>query len=161
MYKDSRFSEHLNRILQIAEREAMSRNLYQITVELLLLTIINDAQNKAFEILKEAGVDIPRVRKELEDYIEKERGFGYQSFQKRGNIQFDSKTMEAFDIAKREMIQRSGTVMGTEHLLLGIIQVENSFASELLMEYSLDITRARNIMLTLYESERKSRKKIG
>uniref|UniRef100_A0A7C3UNE8 ATP-dependent Clp protease ATP-binding subunit n=1 Tax=candidate division WOR-3 bacterium TaxID=2052148 RepID=A0A7C3UNE8_UNCW3 len=155
MFKDNRFSEHLNRVLNLAERETKDRGLDEITPEILLLALINDAQNKGIEILKEAGVDIHRVRKDLEDYVEKERSFG---FQKRG-ISFDPKSMEVLEIAKREAAQRGSSVIGTEHLLIGIVGVQDSFASEVLMEYGLDLTKARNIMLTLYEFERRGRKK--
>ncbi len=152
MLFDGKFSEHLNRVFKMAEREMRRRNLEEISVELLLLAIIIDSQNRAFEILKEAGVDIHRLRKDLEDYIDKERVFGYQ----KKEIYID-----AIEFAKREAEQRGSPLIGTEHLLLGIISVQDSFASELLMEYALDITKARNILLTMYEFERRGKKKAG
>jgi ATP-dependent Clp protease ATP-binding subunit ClpA len=62
------FSASLERILNVAAREAMVRRHADLTVEHLLFAAAHDPEGE--EILEAAGADVPRLRKDLADFLE-------------------------------------------------------------------------------------------
>jgi ATP-dependent Clp protease ATP-binding subunit ClpA len=62
------FSASLERILNVAAREAMVRRHADLTVEHLLFAAAHDPEGE--EILEAAGADVPRLRKELAEFLE-------------------------------------------------------------------------------------------
>jgi ATP-dependent Clp protease ATP-binding subunit ClpA len=68
------FSAALERVLNVAAREAMVRRHANLTVEHLLYAVAHDPDGE--EILEGSGADVPRLRRELEELLE-------QSLQKK------------------------------------------------------------------------------
>ena len=64
------FSAALERILNVAAREAMVRRHANLTVEHLLYAAAHDPDGE--EILEGSGVDVPRLRQELEEFLEQD-----------------------------------------------------------------------------------------
>ena len=62
------FSASLERVLNLAAREAMVRRHADLTVEHLLFAAAHDPEGE--EILEAAGADVPRLRRELADFLE-------------------------------------------------------------------------------------------
>jgi ATP-dependent Clp protease ATP-binding subunit ClpA len=62
------FSAALERVLNVAAREAMVRRHADLTVEHLLFAAAHDPEGE--EILEAAGADVPRLRRELAEFLE-------------------------------------------------------------------------------------------
>jgi ATP-dependent Clp protease ATP-binding subunit ClpA len=62
------FNAALERVLNVAAREAMVRRHADLTVEHLLFAAAHDPEGE--EILEAAGADVPRLRRELADFLE-------------------------------------------------------------------------------------------
>ncbi|HXK09634.1 MAG TPA: ATP-dependent Clp protease ATP-binding subunit ClpA [Vicinamibacteria bacterium] len=62
------FSASLERVLNLAAREAMVRRHADLTVEHLLFAAAHDPEGE--EILEAAGADVPRLRRELAEFLE-------------------------------------------------------------------------------------------
>jgi ATP-dependent Clp protease ATP-binding subunit ClpA len=62
------FSAALERVLNVAAREAMVRRHANLTVEHLLYSVAHDPDGE--EILEGAGADVERLRRELEEFLE-------------------------------------------------------------------------------------------
>jgi ATP-dependent Clp protease ATP-binding subunit ClpA len=62
------FNAALERVLNVAAREAMVRRHADLTVEHLLFAAAHDPDGE--EILEAAGADVPRLRRELADFLE-------------------------------------------------------------------------------------------
>ena len=154
MFERNEYTPQLNKIIMLAEREARARNMDIITSELLLLAIIQEGQNLALTVLKEAEVDIPRLRKVLEAYIKSD-----ELVMAGSSIDFSMDARVSLENARKEAIGFGDNRIGAEHLLLGIIANQDTRASEILLEeYDLDLMRARNILLSLGTNETKGRK---
>jgi len=61
------FSASLERVLNVAAREAMVRRHADLTVEHLLFAAAHDPEGE--EILQAAGADVPRLRREIEEFL--------------------------------------------------------------------------------------------
>jgi ATP-dependent Clp protease ATP-binding subunit ClpA len=62
------FSASLERVLNVAAREAMVRRHADLTVEHLLFAAAHDPEGE--EVLEAAGADVPRLRNELAQFLE-------------------------------------------------------------------------------------------
>jgi ATP-dependent Clp protease ATP-binding subunit ClpA len=62
------FNASLERVLNVAAREAMVRRHADLTVEHLLFAAAHDPEGE--EILEAAGADVPRLRRELAEFLE-------------------------------------------------------------------------------------------
>ena len=62
------FNASLERVLNVAAREAMVRRHADLTVEHLLFAAAHDPDGE--EILEAAGADVPRLRHELAEFLE-------------------------------------------------------------------------------------------
>jgi len=62
------FSASLERVLNLAAREAMVRRHSDLTIEHLLFAAAHDPEGE--EILEAAGADVPRLRRELAEFLE-------------------------------------------------------------------------------------------
>ena len=62
------FNASLERVLNVAAREAMVRRHADLTVEHLLFAAAHDPEGE--EILEAAGADVPQLRKELAEFLE-------------------------------------------------------------------------------------------
>jgi ATP-dependent Clp protease ATP-binding subunit ClpA len=62
------FSASLERVLNLAAREAMVRRHADLTIEHLLFAAAHDPEGE--EILEAAGADVPRLRRELAEFLE-------------------------------------------------------------------------------------------
>jgi ATP-dependent Clp protease ATP-binding subunit ClpA len=62
------FSASLERVLNVAAREAMVRRHADLTVEHLLFATAHDPEGE--DVLEAAGADVPRLRRELADFLE-------------------------------------------------------------------------------------------
>ena len=62
------FSASLERVLNLAAREAMVRRHADLTIEHLLFAAAHDPEGE--EILEASGADVPRLRRELADFLE-------------------------------------------------------------------------------------------
>ena len=63
------FNASLERVLNVAAREAMARRHADLTVEHLLFAAAHDPEGE--EILEAAGADVPRLRRELAEFLER------------------------------------------------------------------------------------------
>jgi ATP-dependent Clp protease ATP-binding subunit ClpA len=62
------FNASLERVLNVAAREAMVRRHADLTVEHLLFAAAHDPEGE--EILEASGADVPRLRHELTEFLE-------------------------------------------------------------------------------------------
>ena len=93
------------------------------------------------------GIDLDEVRRQVEEAfgpgaLERTRAAGAGRRRLGGHIPFDRATKKALELALREAVRLEHRHLGTEHLLLGLLQVEGA-AGEILAERGirLDATR--------------------
>jgi ATP-dependent Clp protease ATP-binding subunit ClpA len=93
------------------------------------------------------GIDLDEVRRQVEEAfgpgaLERTRAAGAGRRHLGGHIPFDRATKKALELALREAVRFEHRHLGTEHLLLGLLQTEGA-AGEILAERGirLDATR--------------------
>jgi ATP-dependent Clp protease ATP-binding subunit ClpA len=93
------------------------------------------------------GIDLDEVRRQVEEAfgpgaLERTRAAGAGRRRLGGRIPFDRATKKALELALREAVRFEHRHLGTEHLLLGLLQVEGA-AGEILAERGIQLDATR------------------
>ncbi len=140
----NRFTERAQRVILIAQEEAKRLNHDYVGTEHLLLGLIALGEGVAAQVLANLGVDLRRVRNEIEKIV----GTG-DNVMLLGEIPFTPRAKKVLELAVEEAQNMGHNYVGTEHLLLGLIREEEGVAARVLenLGVRLDIVREEVISL--------------
>src|SRR5215467_1013098 len=140
----NRFTERAQRVILIAQEEAKRLNYDYVGTEHLLLGLIALGEGVAAQVLANLGVDLRRVRAEIEKIV----GTG-DNVMLLGEIPFTPRAKKVLELAVEEAQNMGHSHVGTEHLLLGLIREEEGVAAQVLenLGVRLDIVREEVISL--------------
>lgn len=125
-------------VLVLAQKEAERFNHDYIGTEHLLLGILALNQGVAVNILKGMGLNIEKLRLE----VEKNSGSGTNT-KIEGPIPFTNRLKKVLILAAKEALSMNYTFIGTEHLLLGILREGESVAARILRNMNIDPEKVR------------------
>src|ERR1700749_168958 len=140
----SRFTERAQRVILIAQEEAKRLNHDYVGTEHILLGLIALGEGVAAQVLANLGVDLRRVRAEIEKIV----GTG-DNVMLLGEIPFTPRAKKVLELAVEEAQNMGHNYVGTEHLLLGLIREEEGVAARVLenLGVRLDVVREEVISL--------------
>ena len=140
----NRFTERAQRVILIAQEEAKRLNHDYVGTEHLLLGLIALGEGVAAQVLANLGVDLRRVRSEIEKIV----GTG-DNVMLLGEIPFTPRAKKVLELAVEEAQNMGHNYVGTEHLLLGLIREEEGVAARVLenLGIRLDVVREEVISL--------------
>jgi len=134
-----RYSERAQSIIQFARQEAARLGHEHISTGHLLLGLIRAGEGTATTFLKDAGVDMEKMKGELENIMEtKGRGAVI------GQSQITSRADNALKMAAEESQNMGHKYIGTEHILVGLIREWDGVASKSLISSGVDLEKARS-----------------
>lgn len=136
---------------QEAQRLAERKGNQEIQPEHFLYVLIDDAEGIVFQILKQIGININGLKKDLEYEIDKfPKVIGPTPV---GQIYISHSLNQAMENALKEAERLKDEYISVEHLLLGIISASNSSA-EFLKKYSVTSDKIMSIMREIRGSQR-------
>lgn len=140
----NRFTERAQRVILIAQEEAKRLNHDYVGTEHLLLGLIALGEGVAAQVLANLGVDLRRVRAEVEKIV----GTG-DNILLLGEIPFTPQAKKVLELAVEEAQNLGHNYVGTEHILLGLIRQEDGVAARVLENLGahLDVVREEVISL--------------
>jgi ATP-dependent Clp protease ATP-binding subunit ClpC len=133
-----KFTEKAKRVLFLARYEASRRGSELIGTEHLLLGLLQEEEEVTRELFRRSKVSVDLLRAELEA-LEGERDKISTSVE----IPFGEATRRALDYAEEEAERMLESSVGAEHLLLGLMRVEDSAAARLLADRGLRLFALR------------------
>src|SRR6476619_2182202 len=140
----NRFTERAQRVILIAQEEAKRLNHDYVGTEHLLLGLIALGEGVAAQVLANLGVDLRRVRTEIEKIV----GTG-DNVMLLGEIPFTPRAKKVLELAVEEAQNMGHSHVGTEHLLLGLIREEEGVAARVLENLGLRLDVVREEVLNL------------
>lgn len=136
-----KFTEKAIKVIMLAQKEARRLGHPFVGTEELLLGLIGESSGQAAIVLSQLGVTLRAAQREVEavvgrgsDYVAIEIPFTERA---RAGLIF---TLEIF----RQMELQS---IDTEHLLLGLLQVEDAVANIVLQNLGVDLAELRTRLL--------------
>jgi ornithine carbamoyltransferase len=141
-----RFTERARRVVFFAQEEAGRLGENYVNTEHLLLGLVRENDSVAARILDRLGVNLGRVRTEIERLVEHGDGRLGQ------DMQLTPRAKRVIDLAYDEARQLNNNYIGTEHLLLGTIREGEGLAGRVLATLGVELERTRREIMVLQDT---------
>ncbi len=136
------FTPRAHQALALARRQAAELNHAFVGTEHVLLGLIALGQGVAVRVLQRMGLGLEGVRGEIIRQI----GVGREPHPP-GPATYTPRVKRVLVLAATEAQQLQHPAVGTEHLLLGLLQEEEGLAGRVLKRLQVDLSRARQAVL--------------
>ena len=138
-----RYSENARRTLFFARYEASLLGSRSIEAHHLLLGLIREGQEASARIFAEAAVSLPDLRREIEQMALPQRRWLATSVE----IPFSADTKRALSAAAEEAERLLHSQIGPEHLLLGLLRIDESPTATLLAANRISLAAVHEAIL--------------
>ena len=136
------FTPRAQQVLALASKEAERFNHNYVGTEHLLLGLIKLGQGVAVNVLQKMGLDLERVRMEVEKHVG-----SHPETKMIGNIPYTPRVKKVLALAAKEAKGLNHSYIGTEHILLGLLREGEGVAARVLKSLEVDPARTRNEIL--------------
>ena len=150
MDRFDKFTDRARRVLTLAQDEAQRFSHSYIGTEHLLLGLVREGDGVAGQVLANMGVELVKVRTAIEFLV----GRGVRPVVGEVGLTPDGKRV--IELAIDEARGLGHRYIGTEHLLLGLIRVDEGIAAEVLKSVGLSLERTRVEVIRVIETEGES-----
>jgi ATP-dependent Clp protease ATP-binding subunit ClpC len=131
-----RFTQRARRVLSLAHQEAERMRHSYIGTEHLLLGLIREEGGVAGRVLRELGLEADRVQ----EIIERLTGPGQY---RGGKLDLAPGTQQILEFAVDEARRMGHHYIGTEHLLLGLVRLNEGIAMDVLRKLGVSAEQIR------------------
>lgn len=140
-----RFTERAQKVLALAQEEAVRLGHKNIGTEHVLLGLIREGEGIAAKALQALGLGLDKIQGEVESLIG--RGGEHPS-----NINYTPRAKKVIELSMDEARKLGHTYVGTEHILLGLIREGEGVAARVLNNLGVSLNKARQQVLQLLGS---------
>src|SRR5258705_336040 len=149
-----KFTEKAKRILFLARYGASQQGRKVIGTEHILLGLLKEGEETTRELFTRANVSMDLLQAELE-----RRNPPREKLSTSVEIPFSEETKKALQFAEEEAERLMHPHIGTEHLLLGLLRLEDSVAGRMLAERGMRLFAVREDAVNIYKRRALPKKK--
>ncbi|MEE9218660.1 MAG: ATP-dependent Clp protease ATP-binding subunit [Acidobacteriota bacterium] len=149
-----KFTEKAKRVLFLARYEASQMGSRVIGTEHLLLGLLKEGEEITREVFMRSNISMEMLRAELEN-----QGPSREKVSTSVEIPFSEETKKVLTYAEEEAERLLHNHIGTEHLLLGLMRVENSAAGQLLADKGMRLFAVREDTVEILKRKALPKKK--
>jgi ATP-dependent Clp protease ATP-binding subunit ClpC len=146
--KENRFTERAKKVLFMAREEARRLQHDYVGTEHILLAMIREGQGVAATVLVNLGLNLELVKRRVEEMSPQAGGT-----LALGDMPFNQAAKNAMEYGVDEARSLQHSYVGTEHLLLGLLDEPDGVAGRALLSFGADAERVRAEMLRLLAVE--------
>jgi len=128
------YTENGQRILMAVSDILNRYKQNQMSSEHILLSILEDDENAAKEILKQLKVDLNELKAEIETFVSR---YGVKTNSPAGQIYITPDARHVIEEAKKEAKRMGDEKIGTDHLLLAMTLLPESMTYRILSRYGV------------------------
>ncbi|WP_332696501.1 ATP-dependent protease ATP-binding subunit ClpC [Halalkalibacter lacteus] len=140
-----RFTERAQKVLALAQEEAVRLGHNNIGTEHILLGLIREGEGIAAKALQALGLGSEKIQKEVESLI----GKGQEGSK---TIHYTPRAKKVIELSMDEARKLGHSYVGTEHILLGLIREGEGVAARVLNNLGVSLNKARQQVLQLLGS---------
>jgi ATP-dependent Clp protease ATP-binding subunit ClpC len=145
-----RFTERAQKVLALAQEEALRLSHNNIGTEHILLGLVREGEGIAAKALIALGLGPEKIQKEVENLI----GRGQDSGQSIPH--YTPRAKKVIELSMDEARKLGHSYVGTEHVLLGLIREGEGVAARVLNNLGVSLNKARQQVLQLLGSNESS-----
>src|SRR5919201_1427097 len=136
-----RFTERARQAIVLAQEEARALKHNYIGTEHILLGLFREETGGAAKVLDSLNVSADEVREEVARII------GHGDEETTGQIPFTPRAKKVLELSLREALSLSHNYIGTEHVLLALVRVNDGVAARILLDFGADAETVRNAVM--------------
>ncbi len=136
-------TERARKVMSLARLESERLNAEFIGTEHILLGIIQEGGGVAAKVLKNLDVDLKRIRQAIEKLITRTTSPRVRL----GQLPFSPRTRRVIELAGEAAGRLGHDAIGTEHLLLGLLEEREGIAAQALTNLGLKFDEVRDWVL--------------
>ncbi|PLR84805.1 ATP-dependent Clp protease ATP-binding subunit ClpC [Bacillus canaveralius] len=140
-----RFTERAQKVLALAQEEAIRLGHNNIGTEHILLGLVREGEGIAAKALYALGLGSEKIQKEVENLI----GTGKEVTQ---TPNYTPRAKKVIELSMDEARKLGHSYVGTEHILLGLIREGEGVAARVLNNLGVSLNKARQQVLQLLGS---------
>jgi ATP-dependent Clp protease ATP-binding subunit ClpC len=133
------FTDRVKKVMQLAREESVRLGNDYVGTEHLLLGLIREGEGVAIAVLKNMGVELDELAKEIESSISSSGGMMTIGQM----IPFTPRAKKVLEIAAQEARGMQHRYIGTEHLLLALMKDSESAAANALAAVRVEYDRVK------------------
>ncbi|MDT9027669.1 ATP-dependent protease ATP-binding subunit ClpC [Rossellomorea yichunensis] len=149
-----RFTERAQKVLALAQEEAIRLAHSNIGTEHILLGLVREGEGIAAKALTALGLSPEKIQKEVEGLIGK-------GTEKSQTIHYTPRAKKVIELSMDEARKLGHSYVGTEHILLGLIREGEGVAARVLGNLGVSLNKARQQVLQLLGSNDSSNHQGG
>jgi ATP-dependent Clp protease ATP-binding subunit ClpC len=134
-------------VLTLAQEEARSLNHSYLGTEHVLLGLLREHDGVGGRMLREAGCSLEKVRQMVQFIV----GSAGQGVEQAGELPLTPRLKEVLQLAVEEAKRLNHTYIGTEHLVLGLIEEGEGVAGRILRDLGLELSAARDRVVEMLQ----------
>ncbi|MGB7606288.1 MAG: ATP-dependent Clp protease ATP-binding subunit [Lutisporaceae bacterium] len=147
-----RFTEKAQKVMILAQEEAIRLNHNYIGTEHILLGLLGESEGIAAQVLKNKGITLEAVRNNIEELLGKAQ-------EKASKILgYTPRTKTVLEYSLSEALNLGHNYIGTEHLLLALLREGDGIAAQLLKAMGLSLEDVAQEILQHMNEEPKTNK---
>ncbi|WP_407855805.1 ATP-dependent Clp protease ATP-binding subunit [Enterococcus hailinensis] len=141
---DQLYTERAKAVLAIAQQEAKYFKHRSVGSEHLLLALVIEQQGIAGKALRQMNSNENDIREEIEHMT----GYGsVKSYTEGGYLPYSPRAKQILIFADDEAKRFNAKLVGTEHILLGLLRDDEILASHILVNLGLSLPKMRQTLL--------------
>lgn len=137
-----RFTERAQKVLALAQEEAIRLGHHNIGTEHILLGLVREGEGIAAKALHGLGLSAEKIQEEVEDLIGKGDGL-------TKTVHYTPRAKKVIELSMDEARKLGHSYVGTEHILLGLIREGEGVAARVLGNVGVSLNKARQQVLQL------------
>ena len=144
-----KFSDAARQVVALAQEQARDLHHQRIGTEHLLLGLLEEKTGVAAQVLAGCGVSAPAVRTFVEETV------GREQDESSGFVPFTPRAKKVLELSHKVSLQLGSDRIGTEHLLLGLLQEGGGLAAQAIVKGGTDLSHLkRQLMQTIEQRKR-------
>ncbi|MBM7650383.1 ATP-dependent Clp protease ATP-binding subunit ClpC [Bacillus ectoiniformans] len=140
-----RFTERAQKVLALAQEEALRLGHGNIGTEHILLGLVREGEGIAAKALYGLGLGSEKIQEEVESLIGKGEGTSQ-------TVHYTPRAKKVIELSMDEARKLGHSYVGTEHILLGLIREGEGVAARVLNNLGVSLNKARQQVLQLLGS---------
>lgn len=146
---EAKFSQRVKDVLSYSREEAIRLGNDYIGLEHLLLGILREGEGMAIQILNYFGIDLSKLRKEIEIALSTSE---FNKIRTTDNIPLIKQAERALKITYLEAKLFNSDLIGTEHLLLAILKDNDNIVTKAIQKYGVDYDSVKDELKAIMSS---------
>ena len=139
-----RCTDRFRKVMQLANQEAQRFNHEYIGTEHLLLGLIREGSGVAANALNNLNINLKKVRKQVQNLIQS----GPEMIT-MGKLPQTPRAKKVIESAKQHATNMKHHFIGTEHLILGLLAVDEGVAAQVLVNMGVRLEEVQQEVLNL------------